>query len=98
MMEKDTYFLLNGEQLELYAIESMIRGLSTMKNTMCFGLFSCGKLMMGSFDKQQADNDIEAGLKMLRETTPDSFNKERDQRYMLAFKNADMNFEEEDDQ
>ena len=53
--------------------------------------------MMGSFDKDQADNDVEDGLKMLRSNAPDSFNKERDQRYMLAFKNADFNNVEEED-
>ena len=54
LIDKETYLILNGENV-LFPVERMIKGLSCLKDTVVFGLFSCGKLMMWSGEKDKED-------------------------------------------
>ena len=58
VMDKDTYVTLSGDEGE-FPVERMIRGLSSLRDTICFGIFSCGKLMMSSGDLSTADREAD---------------------------------------
>ena len=84
-MLKDTYIVLNDKN-SIYPVERMIRGIAALKDTVVFGLFQCGKLIILSDEHKDDEREVDKEVQSLRRIAEKSFNSETDHRYMLAYK------------